>query len=259
LDDRNLLVYILVCFALVAAVIYIGLVFGWIGTPRDGFPDGPPLPPPNTIHLEQGNTTQTLPTWLTEFFVTGLQGNATYPLGNLTFAVIEGGDAIRMDVNMTLHDLDGDGNASLGDILEISNMTDDVNGAVLEVYLDDVNVAHEDIIWDTNDPLIYSAFLYWNYPVTANGSSWDTNFSVTHLGILHDVHPSNLSFDVMGGDGEPLEDALVVFEDWREDGLLSDFDRVHVLGMTEDYQRARVRMHLDGTLVAMGTIPQWIY
>ncbi len=53
--------------------------------------------------------------------------------------------------------------------------------------------------------------------------------------------------------------SALVFQDWREDGLLTDFDRVHVLGMTEDYQRATVCMYLDGTLVAMGTVPQWIF
>jgi len=51
----------------------------------------------------------------------------------------------------------------------------------------------------------------------------------------------------------------VVFQDWREDGLLGDFDRVHVLGMTEDYQRAWVRMYVDGILMALGTVPRWIF
>jgi len=259
LDERNLPVYILICLVLIVAAIYAGLVFGWIGTPLDGFPDGPPPPPPDTIDLEQGNTTQTVPRWMTEFFVTGFLGTGSYPLENLTYAVIEGDGDVRGDVVMTFQDLDGDGNVSVGDVLEVLNMTDDVNGAFLEVYLDDVNVAHEDIIWDVNDPLIYSAFLYWNYPVEANGTRWDTNFSITHLSLPFDAHPSNLSFDVLGEDGEPLEEAGVVFQDWREDGLLGDFDRVHVLGMTEDYQRARVRMYVDGILMALGTVPRWIF
>jgi hypothetical protein len=147
----------------------------------------------------------------------------------------------------------------VGDVVRVSNMTDGANGAFLEAYRDGTTVAREDVSWNVWDPLIYSAFLYWNYPCEPNGSRWDTNFSVTHLAIPFEVSPANLTFDVVGEDGGPLVEAVVVFEDWREEGVLSDFDRVHVLGMTEDYQRARVRMFLDGTLVAMGTVPQWIF
>jgi hypothetical protein len=211
------------------------------------------------MYLEQANTTQTLPFWTTEFFVTGFWNGGSYPLENLTFAVIAGGDAVYDDVVVTMHDLDGDGNATVGDVIMVSNMTDSVNGATLFVSRDNVIVGLEDLSWDVDDPMIYSAFLYWNYPVEANGTRWDTNFSVTHLAIPYDVHPSNLSFEVIGEGGETLDEAVTVFYDWREEGLLSDFDRVLVLGMTEDYQRARVCMYLDGTLVAMGTVPQWIF
>jgi hypothetical protein len=169
------------------------------------------------------------------------------------------GDVETKGVTVTFIDLDGDGNVSVGDVFRVSNMTDGTNGAVLEVYRDGATVAREDLSWDVDDPSIYSAFLYWNYPVEANGSRWDTNFSVTHLAIPFEVPPANLTFEVVGEDGQPLEDAAVVFEEYRDVGMLSDFDRVHVLGMTEDYQRARVRMYLDGTLVAIGTVPQWIF
>jgi hypothetical protein len=144
-------------------------------------------------------------------------------------------------------------------VIVVSNMTDDVNGAELIVYRDEVVVGRGDLAWNVNDPLIYSAFLYWNYPVEVNGTRWDTDFSVTHLAIPFPVNPANLSFQVVGEGGGTLDEATLVFYDWREDGLLSDFDRVLVLGMTEDYQRAMVCMYLDGTLVAMGTIPQWIF
>lgn len=260
MEDREIPVYIVTALFVVAIAFYVALMLGLFGNPNVGGPqDDLPLPPEDTMYLEQGNTTQTLPFWRTEFFVTGFWGDASYPMGNLTFAVIAGGDAVFERVVVTFLDLDGDGNASVGDAIEVSNMTDSVNGAELFVYWDGSIVGHEDISWNVNDPLIYSAFLYWNYPVAANGTRWDTNFSVTHLAIPFDVHPSNLSFGVVGEGGEPLDEAALVFYDWREDGLLTDFDRVLVLGMTEDYQRARVCMYLDGTLVAMGTVPQWIF
>ena len=260
LEDREIPVYIVTAFIVFLVAVYAALMLGLFGNPNvGGPPDGLPLPPEDRMHLEQGNTSQTLPFWTTEFFITGFWGDTSYPVGNLTFAVIAGGDAVYDKVIVNLLDLDGDDNASVGDEIVVSNMTDNVNGAELFVYLDGVIVGNEDISWNVNDPLIYSAFLYWNHPVAANGTRWDTNFSVTHLAIPFDVHPRNLSFGVVGEGGEPLDDAALVFHDWREDGILTDFDRVHVLGMTEDYQRARVCMYLDGTLVAMGTVPQWIF
>jgi hypothetical protein len=259
LEDRELTVYVLTSLVLIAVGVYIGLMIGWIDTPHGGFHDGPPLPPPNTISLEQGNTTQTYPRWMTEFLIVRIRGTTDHPLENLTFAVVEGGDAILTDLNITFHDIDDDGNASLGDMIFIANMTDDVNDSQLEVYLDDDVVARHGVSWNVNDPLIYAAFLYWNHPVKANGSRWYTNFSVTHLAMPFDVHPANLSFEVRGETGALLDEAIVTFQDWRRDGILSDFDRVHVDGMTEEYQRATVRMSIDGVLVAIGTVPQWIF
>ena len=257
MEDREIPVYIATGGVVVGVILYVALVMGLFGNPNDG-PDGPLLLPPDTIILERGDSAQTYPTWMTEFHVTGLRGETSYPLANLTFSVVAGGDAVFEDVVVTFHDLDGDGNATPGDVIEVTNMTDDVNGADLVVHLDGEAVTSVGIGWNVNDPLIYSAFLYWNYPCEPNGSRWDTNFSVTHL-RLEGVSPSNLSFDVVGEDGGPLDEAALVFWEYREEGVLSDFDRVLVLGMTEDYQRARVRMFLDGTLVAMGTIPQWIF
>ncbi len=259
MDDRELTILVVASLVLVFIAGFVAISLGLIDMPRNGFHDGPDVIPPDTIDLEQMNTSQTLPFWTTEFLVEGIRGETVYPLDNLTFAVIEEGDAVRTDVNFTFHDMDGDGNASMGDVLLVSNMTDDLNGSDLEVYLDGTYVAGEGISWDVNDPLIYSMFLYWNYPVDANGSKWDTDFSITHLGIPFDVLPSNLSFDVLGEDLAQLEDAHVVLRDMNGDGLLSNFDRVHIFGMTEEYQRASVRMYLDGTLVAIGTVPQWIF
>ncbi len=257
MDDRELTIVVVLSLVLVFSGVFVAISLGLIDTPRNGFHDGPDGQPPDTMNLEQGNTSQTLPFWTTEFFVVGVIG--IYPLENLTFAVFDGGDDARLDVNFTFHDMDGDGNASLGDVLFISNMTDDLNGAELKVYLDEWYITGERILWNVNDPQIYSMFLYWNYPVEANTSRWDTNFSITHLSIPFDVVPSDLSFEVLGEGQEPMDDAVVVFSDWNEDGIMSDIDKVHILGMTDEYQRASVNMYLDGTLVAIGTVPQWIF
>ena len=257
MDERDLPALVAVCLVLAVLAVYAGLHLRPLEGP-DG-PDGPDVPPGDAIQLEAGRTTQTYPLWTTEFTVAGFRGEPAYPLENLTIEVAREDSAPFEDVVITFQDLDADGNASLGDVVLITNMTDEVNGAVLSIYRDEERVAREGVSWDVDDPTIYSAFLYWNYPVEENGSRWDTNFSVTHLALPFDVAPADLSFDVVAGTGEPLDGATVVFEDRREAGVLDDFDRVHLLGMTGDYQRAVVRMRLDGTVVAMGTVPQWIF
>jgi hypothetical protein len=258
-EDKEILVLIVSCLAavLAAGMLFpsLGLMGLFGGNPHDG-PDGPLQ---DTIFLEQDDTSQAFPLWTTEFIVEGTRGETVYPVDELDFSVVGPADIEVTGLEFTYRDQDGDGFASPGDELRILNMTDDVNGADLQVFLGDDRVTIVGIWWDVNEPRIYSMFLSWVYPVEVNGSRWDTAFNVVHLHLPFDVNISDITFAVVGEGLVPIENAVVVVSDENEDGLLSDFDKVQVKGITEGYQRATVRMYLDGTTVAIGTIPQWIF